>query len=357
MNEGWHDNAEAMRDLEEGYWRSLLADGEIASSSRRGSDGPWAKKFEGRERYVDGGQTDTHSEDWDAAERARTCMEVLNLPIVGYNRGGLLVQFKRLCGFVPASHLVDLPRLPDPEERRRALAQRVGQTLKVCIIEVDRTQGRLVMSQRAIHEGQRGQELWRCLKAGEIRRGRVTNLRPFGAFVDLGGVEGLLHVSELSWGRVEHPSEVVHPGDEIDVYVMSVDPTQRRIALSLKRLLPDPWATVQERYQVGQIVTGVVTNVVSFGAFVRVEEGLEGLVHISELAEGQFLHPRNVVQEGDVVRARILNIDPSNRRMGLSLRRIVMPPQTVETSSARRMSSSEGKSAGQEPIGVRDGER
>lgn len=357
MNEGWYDKTEAMKDLEEGYWRSLLTDGEIASSSKRDPNDSWMRKLEGRERRTDASQTDACSEDWDAAERARICMEVLNLPIVGYNRGGLLVQFKRLCGFVPASHLVDLSRLPHPNERQRALAQRVGQTLEVRIIEVDRAQGRLVMSQRAVYEGQRGQEIWRCLKAGEIRRGRVTNLRPFGAFVDLGGVEGLLHISELSWGRVEHPSEVVHPGDEIDVYVMSVDPTQRKIALSLKRLLPDPWATVLDRYQVGQIVTGVVTNVVSFGAFVRIEEGLEGLVHISELAEGQFLHPRNVVQEGDVVRARVLNIDPNNRRMGLSLRRVVIPPQAAGTPSIRHMSSVEGKSAGQESIGVHDGRR
>ncbi len=350
MNEVWYSKAEAMEDLDEGYWQSLLTDGEIVSSPpppERDMDGPRSKRAEGQEGVH---WVDVRSEDWDAAERAHACMEVLTLPITGYNRGGLLVQFRRLCGFVPASHLVNLPRLSDPDERRRALAQRVGQTLEVRIIEVDRTQGRLVMSQRAVHEGQRGQELWQCLKAGDVRRGRVTNLRPFGAFVDLGGVEGLLHISELSWGRVAHPGEVVRPGDEIDVYVMKVDPAQRKIALSLKRLLPDPWATVLDRYQVGQIVTGVVTNVVSFGAFVRVEEGLEGLIHISELAEGQFLHPRNVVQEGDVVRARVLNIDPNHRRMGLSLRRVAMPPQTAETQAARHASSAEMKSAGREPI-------
>ena len=356
MNEIGYDKAEAMEDLEEGYWRSLLAESEaipLPPSSRWNPDGPWAKKFEGRKPHLNASPADVLSEDWDAAERAHACMEVLTLPIIGYNRGGLLVQFKRLCGFVPASHLVNLPRLSDPGARLRALAQQVGQTLKVRVIEVDRTQGRLIMSPRAVHEGQRGQELWQCLKAGEVRRGRITNLRPFGAFVDLGGIEGLLHVSELSWGRVEHPSEVVRPGDEIDVYVLSVDPAQRKIALSLKRLLPDPWATVQDRYQVGQIVTGVVTNVVGFGAFVRVEEGLEGLVHISELAEGQFLHPRNVVREGDVVRARILHIDPSNRRMGLSLRRLVMPPPTGGASAAHYAPSLETPSAGQEPISVR----
>jgi small subunit ribosomal protein S1 len=165
----------------------------------------------------------------------------------------------------------------------------------------------------------------------------VTNIRPFGVFVDLGGIEGLIHVSELSWGRVGHPSEIVHPGDEVDVYVISIDCAQRKIALSIKRLAPDPWKRAAERYRVGQIVTGVVTNVVSFGAFTRIEEGLEGLIHISELAEGHFLHPRNVVQEGDTVRVRILNIDPDNHRMGLSLRHAGRP--TSEVQAAQDVSS------------------
>jgi small subunit ribosomal protein S1 len=157
---------------------------------------------------------------------------------------------------------------------------------------------------------------------GDIKRGRVTNLCSFGAFVDLGGIEGLIHVSEMSWGRVGHPSDVLRIGDEVEVYVINVNREEKKIGLSLKRLQPDPWATVEERYQVGQLVQGTITNVVSFGAFARIEEGVEGLIHISELAEGNFLHPRNVVKEGDVVTARILNIDSANHRLGLSLRRI-----------------------------------
>jgi small subunit ribosomal protein S1 len=149
----------------------------------------------------------------------------------------------------------------------------------------------------------------------------VTNLCSFGAFVDLGGLEGLIHVSELSWGRVDHPSDVLEPNQSVDVYVLNIDRERGRVGLSLKRLLPDPWQSVEERYCVGQTVEGIVTHVVVFGAFARIEEGLEGLIHVSELAEGDFLHPRNVVQEGDTVTARILNIDSARRRMGLSLRR------------------------------------
>jgi len=148
----------------------------------------------------------------------------------------------------------------------------------------------------------------------------VTNLCDFGAFVDLGGVEGLIHISELSWGRVEHPRDVLRRGERVKVYVIDVQPEQGRIALSLKRLQPDPWATMAQRYRVRQIVEGVITNVVDFGAFARVEEGLEGLIHISELAEGNFLHPRNVVREGE--RVRVLSVDGSSRRLSLSLRRL-----------------------------------
>jgi small subunit ribosomal protein S1 len=138
--------------------------------------------------------------------------------------------------------------------------------------------------------------------------------------VDLGGLEGLVHVSELSWGRVEHPGDVLQPSQPVEVYVLNVDRERRRVGLSTKRLQPDPWQSVEERYQVGQVVTGRITHIVNFGAFARVEDGLEGLIHISELAEGDFPHPRNVVQEGDVVTARIINIDSERRRMGLSLR-------------------------------------
>lgn len=343
-------DANPQDELEEGYWRSLLTEGEIVSSPPPEELEKYHCEPTGpQERgWAPTSQPGANQEaDWEAAERAYAKREVLTLPVTGYNRGGLLVQFRHLYGFVPASHLMDLPRFASLADRLRALAQYVGNTLEVCVIEIDREQGRLVLSQRAVREIREGLRLLHELKPGDVRRGRVTNVRPFGAFVDLGGIEGLLHISELSWGRVSHPDEIVRPGDELDVYVMDVDPDQRRIALSLKRLKPDPWESVAQRYRVGQVLTGVVTNVVSFGAFVRLEEGVEGLVHISELAEGQFLHPRNVVQEGDVVRVQVLNVDPLHHRIGLSMRRV---GQT--NSSARETSASSSLEMGpttQEP--------
>ena len=167
------------------------------------------------------------------------------------------------------------------------------------------------------------------LAEGDQVSGRVRSICHFGAFVDLGGIDGLIHISELSWQRVAHPSEVVSVGQDVSVLVMNVDRGQRRVALSLKRLRPDPWATVEQRYLPGQVISGTVTNVVDFGAFVRIEEGLEGLIHISELAEGNFLHPRNVVHEGEVVHMRVLNIDSRNRRLGLSLRQMYVAEPRV----------------------------
>jgi small subunit ribosomal protein S1 len=154
----------------------------------------------------------------------------------------------------------------------------------------------------------------------------VTNITRFGVFVDLGGVEGLIHVSELSWGRVGHPADVVECGDEVEVQVLSVDREQGRVALSLKELMPDPWEQVEERYEVGDVVEGTVTNVVKFGAFIGIENGLEGLIHVSELGDGSFLHPRSVVREGEMVRVRVIHIDAAARRMGLSLRKVSQSP-------------------------------
>lgn len=260
---------------------------------------------------------------WQLAQASFEDNEILELEVTDYNRGGLLVQLNRLRAFVPASQLVDSPNHLEYEERDAELAGRVGNDLTLRIIDLDRSRNRLILSERAaVSSEERGARLLAELNEGDVRRGRVTNLCSFGAFVDLGGVEGLIHISEMSWGRVRHPGDALHSGDEVEVYVINVDREKKKIGLSLKRLQPDPWTTVEERYQVGQLIEGTITNVVSFGAFSRVEEGLEGLIHISELAEGNFLHPRNVVKEGDVVTTRILNIDSAKHRLGLSLRRV-----------------------------------
>lgn len=262
-------------------------------------------------------------EDWNWAHELYTCDETVDLPVIGYNRGGLLVEARDLRGFIPVSHLVEYEPTDDDVQRYEQLAEYVGKNIPLKVIELDRDRGRLVFSERAALAGPgKRTELLSELKPGQRVSGVVTNITRFGVFVDLGGVEGLIHVSELSWGRVRHPMDVVSCGQELEVQVLSVDRDKCRVALSLKELLPDPWETVSERYNVGEIVEGVVTNVVKFGAFVGIEEGLEGLIHISELGDGNLMHPRNVVDEGEHVRVRIINIDPGERRLGLSLRHV-----------------------------------
>jgi len=333
--------------LEDEYWQALLQDGESASDAAPPSESEevWRSlrvykendlQDAGEERDENGGETgaDEWERDWQLMHRCFVDGETLELLVTGYNRGGLLVQCNHLQGFVPASQLVGISFNSDEDARREELASRVGNTLVLQVIEIDCERNRLILSERAaVSEEQRADELLAKLCDGDVCQGRVTNLCDFGAFIDLGGIEGLIHISELSWGRVGHPSDVLSEGQEVDVYVLNVDRSQRRIGLSLKRLLPDPWSSVEERYQVGQLVEGVITNVVSFGAFARIEDGLEGLIHISELAEGNFLHPRNVVQEGDVVTARVVHVDGARHRLGLSLRQVGAEPRSVEEAS------------------------
>jgi small subunit ribosomal protein S1 len=276
------------------------------------------------------GGTNNAAPDWDEAARLFESKERVDLEVIGCNRGGLLVQFGggllvqfgQIQGFVPASQLIELPRELNSQARQMELNGRVGQALCLRVIELDRSRNRLILSERAAVYEHEAKDLLKSLNKGDVCKGHVTSLCGFGAFVDLGGVEGLIHISELSWGRVNHPGEVVNPGEDVEVFVMGVEPEQHRVALSLKRLKPDPWTLVDERYEIGQIIEAEITNVVSFGAFARVAEGLEGLIHVSELAEGNFLHPRNVVNEGERVKACILNIDSANHRLGLSLRQV-----------------------------------
>lgn len=325
--------------LREDYWEALLQEGERATDAAPPVKGEaiwhslgvelgigqakWeSHEASGSEESASGLDSGSQPERaWQLAQASLENGDILELQVMGYNRGGLLVQLNGLRGFIPASHLVNSPNHLEYAEREAELASRVGDGLSLKIIDLNKDRNRLILSERAaMSNEEREARLLAELFPGEVRRGRVTNLCSFGAFVDLGGIEGLIHISEMSWGRVRHPSDVLQSGDEVEVYIINVDREKKKIGLSLKRLQPDPWTTVEERYQVGQLVEGTITNVVNFGAFARVEEGLEGLIHISELAEGNFLHPRNVVKEGDVVTARILNIDSAKHRLGLSLR-------------------------------------
>ncbi len=310
----------------EEYWTALMEQGEFARwpAPEAEPEEIWEGLGMGQGRPIPmPGPWDLEAgePDWRAARACLESGQPLTVTVVGYNRGGLIVQAEGLPrGFVPASHLLHFPNALDGPSRASALARYIGQTLQVRAIEVDEVGGRFVLSERLAHQDPRRVEaLFAELRPGQVRRGVVTKVTSFGAFVDLGGFEGLLHLSEMSWGRINDPGEVVRAGQELEVLVLEVNPQERRVQLSLKRLQPDPWETLPQRYRVGQVVEGVVTTVTHFGAFVRLEEGVEGLLHISELG-ATVDHPREAVREGQRVRVRILSIDPAARRIGLSRR-------------------------------------
>jgi small subunit ribosomal protein S1 len=319
------DDVEWWASLDEGYWHALLTQGELVPETAPPAEDPGLLDMVDAElrAVTKGGDLGEGSvRGWEAAQLALEQGELFCLKVSGANRGGLLVDWNGVQGFVPASHLKEMPRCQNPRERVIELTQYIGQSLTVRLIEVEPRLHRLVFSERATESGLTPSAILESLCPGDVCQGVVTNLTSFGAFVDLGGIEGLIHISELSWDRVRAPQDVLHPGQEIEVHVLGVNPDEGRIALSLKQMRPNPWLEIESRYEVGQLLEGRVTSVVDFGAFVRVEEGVEGLIHVSELAEGRFLHPRNVVREGDVVQVRVLNLDPENQRLGLSLRQV-----------------------------------
>src|SRR5215217_2117490 len=259
---------------------------------------------------------------WRRLQQSHDNAEVIEAKVINYNKGGLLVNLDGVRGFVPASQVSGISRGPETQ-KQSDMAKLVGTALSLKVIEINRNRNRLILSERqAVQEVREGRkdELLTTLKEGDVRTGVVTSIADFGAFVDIGGADGLVHLSELSWSRVKHPSEVLKPGDRVKVYILSVDNDRKRIALSIKRTQNEPWTTVNDRYQLGQMVEGTITQLASFGAFARIEDGVEGLIHVSEMGDGRVKHPRDVVQEGDVVQARIIRIDPARKRMGLSMR-------------------------------------
>ncbi len=255
--------------------------------------------------------------------------------VVEANRGGLVVGVEGVRGFVPLSQLLGNWHSNETEEPIEVrLGARRGELLTVKILEINRRRNRLILSERAAEHERRQKDrdsLIEDLEEGQTRRGRVSNVCDFGAFVDLGGTDGLVHISELAWSPVGHPSEVVHIGEELDVLILAVDRETRKISLSLKRTQAQPWDSVPEKYTTGQIVEARVKKLAAFGAFVELEPGVEGLVHISELSDQRISHPRNVVTEGDVIPVKILRIEPERHRLGLSLRQ-ARPQVEVEES-------------------------
>ncbi|MBI3537347.1 MAG: S1 RNA-binding domain-containing protein [Chloroflexi bacterium] len=264
--------------------------------------------------------------DWEEAEQLLKSEQAFEAQIAGFNKGGLIVRVGKVRGFVPATQLESLPARKESAENtddNSDLAALVGKKLKLKIIELDRPRNRLILSERAalrdLRKTQRDKLLTE-LKEGDVLTGNVTSVTNFGVFVSLGGVDGLIHLSELAWGKIDNPSALVKVGDTVDVKVLGVDRERQRIALSLKRMQPEPWMTVEDRFKVGQLVTGTITKIAQFGAFARLDDKIEGLIHISELADRRVNTPRDVVKEGDTVTLRVIRVDAVRRRLGLSLK-------------------------------------
>ena len=264
-------------------------------------------------------------QDWEQAEELLDFQDVFEGVITGYNRGGVIVRVvTSAASFQRRSSRRNgrASRIPRPI-LSGARTRLVGQKLQLKVVELDRLRNRLILSERlAMRDVRKGQKdrLLASLQRGDVLKGTVTSIADFGAFVDLGGADGLIHLSELAWHRVGHPSEVLKVGQQVEVYVMNVDPEKKRIGLSLRRMTPEPWSVVADQYVVGQIVTAQITRLMAFGAFAKIDNTIEGLIHISEMADYRIGHPKEIVQEGDEVQVRIIKVDSQNRRVGLSLR-------------------------------------
>ena len=310
--------ARGTEPLDEAWWSALLAEEERYAGGRGAQRGEESGELHDNHSAM---VTRSGGVDWAQVEQLFERDETISLTVTGFNRGGLLVEGQGIHGFLPISHLVQVSSEVLEEEREEILAEYVGRSLYLKVIECEPSRGRVVFSERAaLASAGRRIELLNELKPGDCTRGVVTNITDFGIFVDLGGVEGLVHVSEISWGRVRHPSDAARLGQEVTAYVINVDQERGRIALSLKRLCNNPWEYAEEHYQPGQVVDAVVTSVVNFGAFARLEEGLDGLIHVTEMGqEGEQINPIDLLSEGQPVKVRILHIDAGRQRLGLSL--------------------------------------
>lgn len=275
--------------------------------------------------------------DWERAEALMESQEIFEGTVAAFNRGGVIVKIGQVRGFIPASQLSSDSQSQgedNPDNADDRWAALVGTEVMLKVIDIDRRRNRLILSERlAMREWRRHQkdQLLETLREGDTYDGIISSIADFGAFVDLGGADGLIHLSELSWNRVNHPSEVVSVGEKVKVQILSVDQERRRIGLSLRRLQPQPWDLVDQNYEVGQLVTGKITKLVNFGAFARLDlDGIEGLIHVSELTERRINHPKEVVAEGQEVELRIIRIDTDKRRMGLSLKQAQPADQGME---------------------------
>lgn len=308
--------------LSEEYWQALLSQGEQPAAAAGAP--PPSPRLDAPGMLVARLGPRRSETQWAQLQQWMDEGQAFDAPVIGCNKGGLLVRVAEGLGFVPASQLTVLPRSLGTPELRGDLEAMVGQNLRLRLIEVDPARDRVICSERATQWQDKPADLGRLGRLrdrlGDEVEGVVRSVCDFGVFVDLDGIDGLIHISELSWQRVRHPQDIAKPGQSLRVKILNVDLEARRVGLSLKRLHADPWRVVAERYHTGDIIEATVTNVVQFGAFAQVDEGVEGLIHISELSAAAFNAAQDVVQEGQRVKVRILHINPAERRLGLSIR-------------------------------------
>lgn len=317
---GQKNNQESpMPVIDEGWWSSVLTEESHFSAHpplRLAGSRPEvreeAKGFSSEKKLI---------ANWDHVKDLYMRDQIVELAVTGHNRGGLLVEGEGLYGFVPFSHLVDLAGKAENADRDHDLDTYIGRSLHLKVIECVPEDERVVFSERAAQSepGKRA-EIFNALKPGQNVKGVVTNVTDFGVFVDLGGVEGLIHISELSWGRVSHPNQIVKIGSTIDVQVLDLAPERCRVALSIKRLLPNPWTNASAEFPEGCVKPATITSVLSFGAFARLDAGVEGLIHASEIPQAEGAPIKEILSEGQAVQVRVLHLDPAHQRMGLSMR-------------------------------------
>jgi small subunit ribosomal protein S1 len=309
----------AMPIIDEGWWESVLAE-ERQHMPPRAVQGAARPKAVPEVKAEAAPAPAALPTNWDALKALYENDRIITMKVTGHNRGGLLVENESFSGFIPFSHLIDLAGREHETDRDLSLETYIGKALSVKVIECVPEEGRVVFSERAaLAEPGKRAELFHNLHAGSQVQGVVTNITDFGVFVDLGGVEGLIHISELSWGRVSHPNQIVRLGEQIPVQVLEVSPERCRVALSLKRLAANPWEHASTEFPVGSIHNAIITSVMSYGAFAKIEAGVEGLIHGSEMVLAPGQTPRDILSLGQVLQVRILHVDAGHQRMGLSL--------------------------------------
>lgn len=295
----------------EPYWLALLEEG---AQSKGKAPGLW----EWQERPP------VTPEIWEKAQKLEADHDILTLTVANYNKGGLIAYWEDIECFIPASHLVAYPFPADPEAREECFKTYISKELRLCVIEVDPSRKRILLSERQVEECEALHTQWPAwLKPGAICEGEVTSVRAFGVFVDIGPLEGMVHISEISWGRVRHPSDFTGPGDNVEVLVLNVDPDNQRVGLSMKRLQPNPWDSVEEHINCGDEMTGKVASIERFGVFVELLDGLEGLLHVSEICKDNHNAPSSPLQHtfhvGQPIDVRVLDITPQEHRIALGL--------------------------------------